>query len=192
MPKTAAAATTGPTGNAGNIATTHYRLDAKNRIIEVGGNWDRFAHENGADDLASDFVIGLPLRAFISGDVTKMFMDTMLTRVRLTGKPAVIPYRCDSPGIKRFMEMSLEAIGTEVFSEHRILAERPMPRHTNFRVAAHNKSCRMIKQCSMCSRFANPGGEPVEPEVAGISSDEPLNIIYFICAECRGRVQARL
>lgn len=142
--------------------------------------------------MASDFVIGLPLRAFISGDVTKMFMDTMLTRVRLTGKPAVIPYRCDSPGIKRFMEMSLEAIGTEVFSEHRILAERPMPRHTNFRVAAHNKSCRMIKQCSMCSRFANPGGEPVEPEVAGISSDEPLNIIYFICAECRGRVQARL
>lgn len=171
--------------------TTHYRLDAKNRIVEVGGDWDRFALENGADDLSSNLVIGLPLHSFISGDVTRMFINTMLSRVRMTGQPAVVPYRCDSPGIKRFMEMSLAAIGQDVISEHRILNECPMPRHTDFRAAAGNNTFRMIKRCSMCNCIAMPGGKPMESDIADFSGDEPVKVIYFICAECKAQVQAR-
>lgn len=176
---------------AGSAPVTRYRLDAGDRIVEVGGAWDRFACENGAEDLAGEQVIGLPLRSFIAGDVTRMFIDTLLARVRLTGRPAVVPYRCDSPGLKRFMEMSLTLEGRSLLAEHRLVGEQPLPRPLTFRTATAGG--RWVRRCSMCNRVATRDGAPlVEPECLPEAAATVCEVIYGVCAECRERVRRRL
>jgi hypothetical protein len=174
--------------------TTGYRLDARDRIIEVSGEWDRFACDNGAEELAMDSVIGVPLRSFISGDVTRMFIDTMHARVRMSGRPMIIPYRCDSPGVKRFMEMSLAAIGTDLVSEHRLLSEHVMPRALVFRSASDGRPQAWTKRCSMCNRLAMPDGRLVEPDQFAETKradGQAVGVIYFVCPECKIKIQAR-
>ncbi len=174
---------------------TRYRLDTRDRIIEVSGDWDRFAHDNGADELTSYLVIGVPLRKFISGDVTRMFIDTMHARARLSGQPMTIPYRCDSPGVKRFMEMSLTAIGNELVSEHRLLAEHAMHHVLDFRIADEGRPCTWTKRCSMCNRLTAHDGRLLEPDdfaETGRTDGKAVNVIYHICPDCRGKVRARL
>lgn len=173
--------------------TTGYRLDARDRIIEVSGEWDRFACDNGAEELAMDSVIGVPLRSFISGDVTRMFIDTMHARVRLSGRPMTVPYRCDSPGVKRFMEMSLAAIGNDLISEHRLLSEHVMPRALVFR-SADGRPHAWTKRCSMCNRLSMPGGRLIEPDEFAETKypdGEAVGVIYFVCEDCKSKIQAR-
>lgn len=175
--------------------TNAYRLDSRDRIIEVSGGWDRFACDNGAEELANESVIGMPLRSFISGDVTRMFIDTMHARARMSGRPMTVPYRCDSPGVKRFMEMSLEAIGSDLVSTHRLLAEQVLPRALVFRIAADGRPHSWTKRCSMCNRLSMPDGRLVEPdEFAETESadGQTVGVIYFVCPECKNRIQARL
>lgn len=175
--------------------TTAYRLDSRDRIIEVSGGWDRFAFDNGAEELANESVIGMPLRSFISGDVTRMFIDTMHARARMSGRPMTVPYRCDSPGVKRFMEMSLEAIGSDLVSTHRLLAEQVLPRALVFRIVADGRPHSWTKRCSMCNRLSMPDGRLVEPdEFAEMESadGQAVGVIYFVCPECKNRIQARL
>lgn len=175
--------------------TTGYRLDTRDRIIEVSGEWDRFACDNGAEELAMDSVIGMPLRSFISGDVTRMFIDTMHARVRMSGRPMTVPYRCDSPGVKRFMEMSLAAIGNDLISEHRLLSEHVMPRALIFRSASDGRPQAWTRRCSMCNRLSMPDGRLVEPDEfaeAGAADGQAIGVIYFVCPECKRKIQARL
>lgn len=189
------AKTDNPGGRPSGGQVTGYRLDARDRIIEVSGEWDRFACDNGAEELAMDSVIGMPLRRFISGDVTRMFIDTMHERVRMSGRPMTVPYRCDSPGVKRFMEMSLAAIGNDLVSEHRLLAEHVMPRTLVFRNATDERSHSWTKRCSMCNRLSTPDGHLVEPDEfsgTGSADGQTVGVIYFVCPDCRAKVRARL
>jgi hypothetical protein len=170
---------------------TRYRLDARDRIIEVGGEWDRFAIDNGADELVSGAIIGMSLRTFIAGDVTRMFVDALLARVRLTGRPAIIPYRCDSPGIKRYMEMSLQSIGADLVSEHRILSEQTMFSPLAFDASAAVGAGSWVKRCSMCNRLTDRSGRTAEPDEFPHAPGDTLRVIYHVCTDCRQRVQTR-
>lgn len=175
-----------------NSGFTRYRLDARDRIVEVGGDWDRFAIDNGAEELVSGVILGMPLRTFIAGDVTRMFVEALLARVRLTGRPAIIPYRCDSPGVKRFMEMSLESIGAELISEHRFLSEQVMFSPLSC-VAAREPGARdVLKRCSMCSRLTDRSGQSCEPDDYPNPSGRTVRVIYHVCPDCQRRVQTRL
>ena len=170
---------------------TRYCLDERDRIVEIGGDWDHFARENGAEDLVAPSVIGMPLRRFIAGDVTRMFVDAMLARVRLTGRPALIPYRCDSPGIKRMMEMSLTSIGKGLVSEHRILSEQRMFSALAF-AAAEGRADGWVRRCSMCNSLTDRHGNTFEPDAFPHATGETLRVIYHVCPECQQRVKVRL
>lgn len=65
---------------------TRYRPDDRDRSVDVGGNWNRFAMDNGAEDLVAGSVIGFSLHSFIAGKVTRMFVDAPRARVRLSGR----------------------------------------------------------------------------------------------------------
>ncbi|MCK6404491.1 MAG: hypothetical protein L6Q60_00595 [Rhodocyclaceae bacterium] len=175
-----------------NSGFTRYRLDARDRIVEVGGDWDRFAIDNGAEELVSGAILGMPLRTFIAGDVTRMFVDALLARVRLTGRPAVIPYRCDSPGVKRFMEMSLESIGAELISEHRCLSEQVMFSPLAYAVVSEPASGGWVRRCSMCNRLTDRSGRSYESDEYPHEAGDTVRVIYHVCPDCQRRVKARL
>lgn len=84
-----------------------YRVDAQNRILSANKDWFDFARENCAETLDPAAVIDEPIQKFISNEETKHIFDVLLEKVRATGETLVVPYRCDSPECRRFMELEL-------------------------------------------------------------------------------------
>lgn len=187
---------TSGTGQApsGTSLIVGYELDQKDRIVGVSGDWDRFALSNGGEELIHQSVIGHPLRRDISGDITRMFLDTLLSKLRLTGRAFSIPYRCDSPGTKRYMEMhlSLDDHG-HVNSSHRLVREEALLTHRQFLVAEGDLSVKaaLVKRCSMCNRLCLGQGEYFEPDdFPGPAG--PVRVIYHVCQDCQSRLRRNL
>ncbi|MGC8838372.1 MAG: hypothetical protein ACP5UM_08145 [Anaerolineae bacterium] len=88
--------------------TFTYRIDGQDRFVDVDENWLRFAQENGARHLARrEAVLGRPLWDFIVGQETRHLYELMLAKVRMGRATLQIPFRCDSPTCRRFMEMRM-------------------------------------------------------------------------------------
>src|SRR5947209_973097 len=81
------------------------------RLVEVNDAWTRFAHNNGAPELAPDAVLGRSLWTFIADPTTRRLYEALVARAR-EGSPRTVPYRCDVPAAKRLMRMTITADGT--------------------------------------------------------------------------------
>lgn len=64
-----------------------YTLDKADNIVAVGGNWDAFARENDGESLLASKIIGRKLDQFIHGDITRMFVRTMIMSARTLQRP---------------------------------------------------------------------------------------------------------
>jgi hypothetical protein len=167
----------------------YYRLDAANRIVEVGGSWDRFAVENGGEELLGGRIEGRSLFGFISGRATRDFVWTMLDAVRELQATRSIDYRCDSPRLKRLMKMTLvpQPAGGLVLT-HRLVSSEPHLASSRFEPARAATSGRgLILRCSVCSRLGRKGSwsEPEErPSVTDTRSEATLKLAYGVCPHC--------
>ena len=169
----------------------YFRLDKSDRITETGGAWDTMAHENGGDALCGGTVIGHPLYDYVSGDVSKMFVRTVIDGVRVLQRPRALPYRCDSPGLRRYMEMAITCEpGGGLLLEHRLLRTEATGRRFDFQTS--NAPLRqMIVRCTHCNAIKHEGrwGEPeaVLPEqVSGA-----LAVVYGVCPRCMERIRRK-
>jgi hypothetical protein len=164
-----------------------YRVNADDVIVSVGGAWDEFATENDAPSLLAQQVVGRHLRAFITGDTTRMFISAMLEGVRARQTSLVRPYRCDSASARRHMEMTLEPQPEGcVELTHRIVRLEPLRRHVSIAAAPGSSTSRLTVRCSICNRLSREGRwvEPDEdprPAQAGTA----LRVAYGICPECQ-------
>lgn len=166
-----------------------YRLDAKDVIVEVGGAWDDFARHNGGPGLEADRVVGRSLYEHVTGEVTRMFVWTMFDAVRKLGVERTQPYRCDTPDLKRFMEMQIvPGPGGTVLVRHRLVATEPIIPHVKVRAVMRGTPLRqMVLRCSSCNQFRHEGHwlerEHLPIDIEGAGSD--LQIAYSICPSCR-------
>lgn len=85
---------------------TRYELDEFDTISSVGGAWDQFAIANEAPHLQQNALVGRPLLNSITGDESKSLYRRILERVR-QGRRISVPFRCDAPGVRRFMELHM-------------------------------------------------------------------------------------
>ena len=107
--------------------TNTYILNSDQIIVSVCDNWNKFAIENGAEMLISKNVIGTSIWDYIKGETTRMWFDTLLQFVSIKKEKIERPYRCDSPGIKRFMNLSVSFEGNGLIKlEHIIVKTEPM------------------------------------------------------------------
>lgn len=81
-----------------------YRIDANGIITSVNAAWDEFAAENDCAGLAQR-ALGTPLRNHIVGEEVWHLYSVLFQRIRDRGTTAHIPFRCDSPGAKRYMSL---------------------------------------------------------------------------------------
>lgn len=175
-----------------NHLIVDYWLGPGNTIIHVGGAWDAFAAANDGLSLVGTAVVGRPLRDYVTGDITRMFVEVMINKVRISGQLQSVPYRCDSPGVKRFMQMDLIPQKSDLLCRHRLLREERLTPPVRFTFAA-GRLDHVVKRCSMCNRLTRRDGKLVEPdtpearELSGSHTDG-IFVIYHVCAECRGRV----
>ena len=89
-----------------------YRLDSEDRIVFVNDDWIDFAIENGLAGLTRENVVGKSLWELIGDRSIQQLYKTFFARLRIVEKTRRIPYRCDSPDCRRFMEMEIFSNGT--------------------------------------------------------------------------------
>jgi hypothetical protein len=84
-----------------------YTVNSQDRISEVNSAWDEFAEDNDGHSIHSLDVLGTELQSCYADSETASFYDQILQQVRVTGDPTSIPFRCDSPSLKRFLKLSI-------------------------------------------------------------------------------------
>jgi len=160
-----------------------YTLDHADRIISVGGPWDEFACNNGGERILASQIIGQSILTFISGDVTRMWLCAVLQHVRACNKPLDRPYRCDSPELKRFMQMRAVPEEKRVIRlEHRLISteQRTVPVNIQHH---RNKSTHARTRCSICG-YIKTNDAWTEPTAEKYSSMNTIYVKYSICEKC--------
>jgi len=169
-----------------------YLLDAEDRILDWGGpNWGKFAAENGGDELMTRDIAGQPIYDHVAGHFTKKFLREFLSGAREGTGPTRRTYRCDSPRVKRLMEMSAHDAGAGALSvEHRLVAEAPLAVEVALIESAPARAVDTLR-CSICNRLRRSGGgdwrEPDAYERAG-----EIRVVHTVCHDCRTGLAAQL
>lgn len=130
-----------------------YRIDADDTITHVNDWWLAFARENGAIDLTEAAVVGRCLWNFIQDPSTKRLYKALHQRLRSVGKEVWIPFRCDSPGLRRYMRLHImpapEGALDYVGSVIRVEARQPLS------ILDPNtpRSSAVVTLCSCCRKI---------------------------------------
>lgn len=161
----------------------HYRLDGKDRIIEVGAAWNDMATANGGDAAIAEKIIGSNIFDHISGHFTRQFFRDFIEQAR-TGMPTERPYRCDSPIEKREMKMlvRLDDEGTLLVDHETIKVEVLAPSLT-LRAAIGARNA--VLRCSICARLRLKDGEAWREPEAVAHEFRSLRVIHTVCVSCR-------
>ena len=176
-----------------------YQVDADDRITNVSNAWLHFATENGVTSLGRDDVVGRRLWEFIGDLETRHLYGLIFERVRATQASRLIPFRCDSPDCRRFMELEIAAAPDGRLD----LAGRLLRKEARSRVdlldPSHERSGDLLSICGWCKRVETTvdDGEwcEVEDAVARLGLfDSPRlpQLSHVTCPECASRAREAL
>ncbi len=174
-----------------------YELDAELRIRAVDPAWSEFAQANAAPELVvPPGPVGQVVFGYIQGATTVHLYQRLFERVLRTRRPVVFPFRCDSPEVRRFLEMEIRPTASSGL-QLRTRVVRLEPRAPNpllERAAGRGRS--LLRMCSWCKAVDVRGRwcEVEEAVVAlGLFERELLPAItHGICPTCQQRVEALL
>jgi len=173
-----------------------HTVDASGNISGVNDEWVDFAAENGAPELTGEAVAGRPIWDFMEGKETRHISRLILDKVRKTGRTITLPYRCDSPDLKRYLEMeiSMGEQGQVVFRSKVLRMEKRV--HAGLLDAGAPRSERMLTICSWCRRVRLPAGWAEVDEAVrrlGLFSMDTLpQITHGMCEDCSNLVASRV
>jgi hypothetical protein len=172
-----------------------YELDENLNIVSIDAGWSDFARANGAPELASAALLGRPLMSRIAGDSTAHLYETLFDKVRRTRRPIVLPFRCDSPTQRRFLELTiapgsrgLRVSSTLLRVESRLRVSLLDPRKA--------RSDEFLRMCSFCKQVkVEAGWCEVEDAVVALRLFErdllPV-ISHGVCPACLQKTLALL
>lgn len=167
-----------------------YCVDENDRLERASDSWDLFAAANDGQALLWERVEGRSLWDFVSDPTTRGLYSDLLARVR-AGRPVTFPFRCDSPGHRRFLRMDMRpAAGGRV--EFLVRAEAIEPRPLQPLPAPGG----MLRVCGWCRRVAAPGGwlelEDAARELGLFERARLPRATHGICGPCERRVNEAL
>ncbi len=167
-----------------------HRIDGDDVIEFVNQEWIEFAAENWDADAARR-VPGTPIWDYVANRSVRHLLQVVVERLRGSGRTVTLPYRCDSPECRRFMEMELEVVAFDkVEFRSRILREEPREPVPLLDPEAA-RSPEMLVMCSWCKRVDVPPWMEVEQAVEALNlfgPEEVPTITHGICDECRDQV----
>lgn len=166
-----------------------YRVDERGRLTFVNDGWNEFARLNDSPELCGPAVLGRRVTDFIAGPETRLIYDRLAQRAR-AGTEIVLPYRCDSPVLRRRMSLSIVRHGTEVEFRSRLL---------DFQLRAavpvldplRPRSSELLTVCSWCNR-GRVGGrwaelEEVVAELRLFETEVP-GLTHGLCGDCEAQL----
>lgn len=160
-----------------------HRIDADNRIVYISPAWREFAQRNGAPDLPAR-VLGTSLWSHLSGSAVRDASKALVEKVRSSGEPLKLPFRCDAPDSRRFLEMEMTPVGKgeiEIRSRTIRLEERP-----RVPVPLEAEGDSLLSVCAWCKRFRCEGGWcEIEKALQTLNIfTEELRVSHGICEDC--------
>ncbi|MCB0210732.1 MAG: hypothetical protein KDJ52_15440 [Anaerolineae bacterium] len=163
-----------------------YWLNQVDEIVDVNDEWNAFALDNDGDTVVREKVIGKPLFSFIMGESTRLFVDNLLQRARLRYQETHKFYRCDSPDIKRFMEMRIIPEDKNILRlEHTIIRREVMSPPVYYRYSPTINY--PYRRCSICNKVLHRAVWCEGGELVGTGPQAPIDaidVIYHVCPTC--------
>jgi hypothetical protein len=161
-----------------------YSVDDTDHIRWVNEDWDRFAIENAAPQIAGAAVIGTTLWSHISDVTLQYLLQKIFARARASRQPIVLRCRCDSPLIRREIEVYLDSRdGASVVVTTTVIAEQP--RDIQYTFTGHHG---LLVICSWCNAVRT-GKQWVELEIAVrqlrlLEGQNTPQIVHSLCDRC--------
>jgi len=166
-----------------------YRVDAADRIVWADARWLAFAAENGAADLRVESVIGKPLWGFVRGNETRKLNTEVHARVRRTRKTVVLPFRCDSPTLKRHMRLTITLGEDGELHYESVILRVELQCYLGVIDPQQPRANSMLTTCSCCKRalLESVGwleAEDVSARLGLFESRKFPQLCYTICPDC--------
>jgi hypothetical protein len=166
-----------------------YHIDQDDQIFYINQDWLDFARENQSANLSEETIIGTSLWNHIANSETVHIYETLIKKVRNGQSKITVPYRCDSPDKRRYMEMNIAALenyGVEF--DNSILREEERP-SVNLLDPKYPRNKEMIRMCGWCKKVHTNGSwlETEEAVIALKIFDQPIlpGITHGICPACK-------
>ena len=191
-----------------------YRLDGRDLITRVNAAWRDFAEENGAPSLGGG-AVGTSLWAHVEGAETQALYRGVHAAVRRSGRPVTLPFRCDAPEERRWMELTVHPLGGGHLQVVSALVRRAAWPRVPLLDPAVPRGPGQFVMCSWCKRVrldaggastgardtaaaVRPGGHGGGPwvDVVGLPAVRPdaglPRLVHDACPDCAADVRAVL
>ena len=180
-----------------------YRLDAHDVITRVNTAWRTFASENGAPTLAKT-AVGTSLWAHVGGTETRRLYAAVHATVRAAGRSVTLPYRCDAPAERRWMQLTVRPLGRGHLQVVSTLVRRAARTPVLLLDPTQPRGEWPLLVCGWCSRVrtAAQGGVGtsvsvpwvnVETLPAGLVGAAALpRLMHDVCPDCADEVRTAL
>jgi hypothetical protein len=167
-----------------------YRIDAGGTIIEVNDRWEEFWRANAPHGAPMPRFVGTRLWSHVGNRTLMHFYQALVAKVRRTGNELVVPFRCDSPEARRYMEMRIRRLSAGVveFRTLTVRQEGTGTPGTAFLTGATSRYSReFVRMCSWCRRVAAPDWVEVEEAIRRLKLfelEEIPRVTHAICEDC--------
>lgn len=186
---------TSPSQSTPDARTFGYTVDARDRITSVTQAFEDFAQENAAPELPGR-VVGSCLWDHIADGASRHLYRLLFTRVRSTGRTTRVPIRCDTPSLRRDMELEIRAgrdgglVVTSRVTRQQARAAIPLLD------TLQPRSRHQVRMCSWCKAVHVGGTWHALEDALALSSilrRIPVpSVTHGICEPCMARVEAEL
>ncbi|MEO8335289.1 MAG: hypothetical protein ABI664_09970 [bacterium] len=159
----------------------------------MGGDWERFAADNGALELLPPEPLGQLVKSFIADDSTAQLYSDIYAKVRRTGEPLTFPLRCDGPDVVRELSMTISPTD-DGFDVRSALVSEVARAAIPVLVAPSADADALVLSCGWCKRI-DVRGHWFEIEVAVqmlslFRQARVPAITHGICDNCMKRMEA--
>lgn len=172
-----------------------YMLNENDEIIAIHGEWSEFANENNAAELSNESkLIGKSIWKFIRSPEIQSVYRHIFEKVRLSEKSIAMPFRCDSPNLRRFMELVVSPEGGDYLLVKTRLNYEERRDYQSVLDSTLDSGENTIWACSVCRRFSESGAEWLEIEDLANSTnifteDTQPKLKETVCNDCTNLVQ---
>jgi len=172
-----------------------YRIDRTDTIVSVSDNWRSFADTNAwGSSLGSTDVVGHKLWDFIHDLETQHLYQNVFARARSgrSGMPHEhwdIPFRCDSPSERRYLQLLVEALPDESIQLTSTILRTESRSPVRLLDVDTPRSTDMVTVCSMCKKIRVSPQQWVEIEEGLVrlrlfEADRMPQLTHGLCPSC--------
>jgi hypothetical protein len=167
-----------------------YVIDDEDRIVSISDNWLSFASENKAEESCHPAkILNQSIWQCINGIETTQLYKICITNVRLQQKMVVLPFRCDSPERRRYLELKISPLPQNYIQFSSCIVREEPRESVQLLQRGLPRSDTLLPMCSMCKKIKISIDYWLEVEAAitvlRLFEEEILpSITHGICPDC--------